>query len=60
MSNPITFLERTQKDTIYFHEAMSVDDRKLFIQAIVKEMYNHIKGKHCHMIEEVNIPRINV
>jgi hypothetical protein len=45
MTDPIAFLAKTDKDTMYVHQAMKAPDRDEFVKAIVKEMNNHIVSK---------------
>lgn len=56
MSDPISFMGLNEKDTMYFHEAMNAPDRDEFIKAIVKEVNDHIDGKHWEIMDEGDVP----
>ena len=56
MVDPISFAGITEKDTMYFHEAMAAADREEFIKAVVKEINDHIDGKHWIIINEEDVP----
>jgi hypothetical protein len=47
MTDHIAFLEKTDEDTIYFHE---------FIKAIVKEMNDHIVSKNWELVPSREVP----
>ena len=46
MSDPIAFKASSDPDTMFYHEAISAPDRKQFMQAIVKEVNDHIENEH--------------
>ena len=52
----ITYLAKTDKDTMYLHQALKEPDRDNFIQAVIKEMNDHISCKHWRLIP-VRIPK---
>jgi len=57
MTDPISFSGLIEKDTMYFHEeAMNAPDREEFIKAVVKEINDHIEGKHWEIIDETGVP----
>jgi len=56
MKDPISFAGLIEKDTMYYHEAMGAPDREEFIRAIVKEINDHIDGKHWVIINESDVP----
>jgi len=56
MKDPISFAGLIEKDTMYYHEAMGAPDREEFIKAIVKEINDHIDGKHWVIINESDVP----
>lgn len=57
MADPIAFLAKTGQDTMYFDEAMRQPDRKQFIKAVIKEVNDHIKGKHWQLIPRHEVPK---
>ena len=46
LNDPIAYLSRTQKDTMYCHEALKQPDRDKFIQAMVDEFDGHDERRH--------------
>jgi hypothetical protein len=56
MTDPIVFLAKTDKDTMYFHQAMKVPDRDEFVKAIFKEMNDHIVSKNCELVPRREVP----
>ena len=54
--DPFAFLSRTQKDTMYYHEAMRQLDRDEFIQAMVDEFDTHDERRHWDMIKIETVP----
>ena len=46
MRDPIAFLAKADKDTMYYHEAMQQPDKKQFKEAMVKEFIDHTNRKH--------------
>ena len=56
LNDPFAFLSRTQKDTMYYHEAMKQPDRDEFIQAIVDEFDAHDARRHWDMVKLETVP----
>ena len=56
MTDPIAFLAKSDPDTMYFDQAMHQPDRKQFIQAIIKEINDHIDRKHWELIPRSQVP----
>ena len=46
MSHPIAFLAEMKGDTMYFHQAMAQDDSSDFVDAVVKEVNDHVDNTH--------------
>jgi hypothetical protein len=46
MTDPVSFLAKTDEDAMYFHQAMKVMYPDEFVKAIVKEMNDHIVSKN--------------
>ena len=44
--NPITFAVTSNPNTMHFDQAMQQEDSQQFLQAVVKEMNDHISSKH--------------
>jgi hypothetical protein len=42
MRDPMAFVSATYEDTMYYHQAMKSPDKKNFLEAIVKEVNDHI------------------
>ena len=57
MTNPIAFMAHSNKDTMYFHEAMQAPDKDEFAKAVVKEVNDHIDHKHWELIPRESVPR---
>jgi hypothetical protein len=56
MTDTITFLAKTDEDTIYFHQAMKAPERDEFVKAIVKEMNDHIVSKNLELVPRRDVP----
>ena len=50
MSYLIAFMENSEADTMYYHQAMIQLDRNQFRESMVKEFNNHTKRKHCKVV----------
>jgi hypothetical protein len=46
MDDPVAFLITTNKDTMYYHEAIKQPDRLQFINAMIKEINDHTSRGH--------------
>jgi hypothetical protein len=55
MTDHIDFLEKTNKETLYFHQEMKAPDRDEFVKAIVKEM-NYIVNKDWELVPRQDVP----
>jgi hypothetical protein len=44
MNNPIAYVARLDKDTMYMHQAMKQPDKAQFVQAMVDEVSAHTKN----------------
>jgi hypothetical protein len=56
MTDPISFLARTDEYTMSFHQAMKAPDRDEFVKAIVKEMNDHIVSKNWELVPRREVP----
>lgn len=56
MQHPISFLSTTNKDTMYYDQAIREPDAIEFVKAIVKEVNDHIKMKHWELIPRNEVP----
>lgn len=57
MQDPIAFKASSDPDTMYYHQAIRAPDRELFLQAIVKEINDHIDGNHWALIPTKSVPK---
>ena len=57
MKDPIAFKASSDRDTMYFHQAMQVPDKTEFIQAIVKEINDHVEGNHWELVPASQVPK---
>ena len=55
--NPITVAATSNPDTTYFDQAMQQEDSEEFLQAVVKEMNNHISRKHWQLTPRSSVPK---
>jgi hypothetical protein len=56
MTDPIAFLEKADEDMVYFHQAMKAPDWDEFVNAIVKEMNDHIVSKNWELVLRREVP----
>jgi hypothetical protein len=56
MTDPIAFLEKADEDTMYFQQAMKAPNNEEFVNAIVKEMNNHIVSKKWELVPRLDVP----
>lgn len=57
MANPISFLSKTDKDTMHYHQAMKEPDKKDFQIAMVKEFNDHIERGHYEIMLKSDVPK---
>jgi hypothetical protein len=57
MKDPVSFMSSTDKDTMYYDQAMRAPDFKKIIEAIVKEVNDHITSKHWILIPRPKVPK---
>ena len=50
MFDPIAFKATSNPDDMYYHQALKEPDKDQFLQAIVKEINDHIEGNHWQLI----------
>jgi hypothetical protein len=56
MTDHISFLAKTDEDTMYFHQAMKAPDQDELVKAIVKEMNDHIVIKNWELVPRQDVP----
>jgi hypothetical protein len=56
MKDPVAFMSSTDEDTMYFDQAMKAPDKQNFVEAIVKEVNDHITSKHWILIPRSKVP----
>ena len=59
MDDPIAFIGKTDKDTMYFNQAMKQPDREQFVNAVIKEINDHTERKHWELIPKEDVPEGN-
>jgi hypothetical protein len=57
MKDPLAFMSSTGEDTMYYAQAMKAPDKQNFIEAIVKEVNDHITSKHWILIPRSKVPK---
>ena len=57
MQNPISFVATSNKDTMYWHQAMKQHDAEEFRKAAIKEFDDHCERKHWILIERSQVPK---
>ena len=57
MTEPISFLAKTDEDTMYYHQAMASPDKKEFLKAMVKEYNDHAKRGHWELVHKKDVPQ---
>ena len=55
-THSMAYLAKNSADTMYFDQTISQPDRNQFIQAIVKEVNDHIDHKHWRLIHISEVP----
>jgi hypothetical protein len=58
MKDPVAFMSSTDEDTMYFDQAMKAPDKQKIVEAIVKEVNDHITSKHWILIQMSKVPEI--
>jgi hypothetical protein len=56
MKDPVAFMSAKDEDTMYFDQAMKAPDKQNFVEAIVKEVNDHITSKHWILIPRSKVP----
>ena len=56
MSNPMSFLDEIQGDTMYFHQARAQEDSGDFVEAVVKEVNGHVLNAHWKLVPIQSVP----
>ena len=57
MKDPVSFVATSNKDTMYWHQAMKQSDANEFRQAAIKEFNDHYERKHWVLIERSQVPK---
>jgi hypothetical protein len=61
ITDPVEFMSAIDEDTMYYDQFMRSPDKQNFIEAIVKEVNDHITSKHWILIPRSQVPKgINV
>ena len=56
LQDPIAFAAKTNKDTMYYHQAMKAKDARQFQQAMQKEIDDHTNYNHWKIIPRSEVP----
>jgi hypothetical protein len=56
MRDTVAFMASTDEDTMYYHQAMRAPYKKNFVEAIVKEVNDHITSNHWVLIPRSQVP----
>ena len=56
MEDFISYAAKTNKDTLYYHQAMAAQDKDKFIEAMIKEVNGHIEAKHWELVDRSKVP----
>jgi hypothetical protein len=57
MKDPVALMSPTDEDKMYYDQAMRSPDKQNFIEAIVKEVNDHITSKHWILIPRSKVPK---
>jgi hypothetical protein len=57
MKDPVAFMSSNDEDTMNYDQAMKAPDKQNFIEAIVKEVNDHITSKHWILIPRSKVPK---
>jgi hypothetical protein len=56
-SDPIAFSASSNKDTMYWHQAMQGDDKAEFLKAAKEEVKSHVDNKHFVLQKRSGLPK---
>jgi hypothetical protein len=57
MRDPVAFMSATYEDAMYYDQAMKDPDKKNFVEAIVKEVNDHITSNYWVLIPRFQVPK---
>jgi hypothetical protein len=57
MRGQVAFMSATDEDDVYYDQAMRGPDRQNFVEAVVKEVNDHIISKHLVLIPRSQVPK---
>jgi hypothetical protein len=57
MRDPMSFMSATDEDTMYYDQAMRAPDKHNFVEAIFKEVNDHITSNHWVLIPRSQVPK---
>jgi len=55
--DPISYLAKTDADTMYLQQALQQEDRDQFIHAVIKEVNHHIQRGHWELVPVSSVPK---
>jgi len=55
--DPISYLAKTDSDTMYLHQALQEPNRDQFIRAVIKEVKDHISRGHWDLVPVSKVPK---
>jgi hypothetical protein len=56
MRHPIAFLAEIMRDIMYLDQALCQPDAREFVEAVIKEVNNHINNDHWKLIPRTELP----
>ena len=56
MDDPIAFKASGDPDSMHYHQAMRAPDKGHFINAMIKEVEDHVQRKHWELIPISEVP----
>jgi hypothetical protein len=57
MKDPVHFMYATDEETMYYYPAMRAPDWRNSMEAVVKEVNEHITSKHWKLIPKYQVPK---
>ena len=57
LADPVALLSTTNKDTMYYHQAMQQDDAPEFVNAMINEINDHVNRKHWKLVTRDSVPK---
>ena len=58
MTNPLAYLDKTNKYNMYFHQAMQQTDKEELLQDIIREVNEYYWKHYWELIPKEEIPKV--